>query len=31
MDIAYLALMALMWLALVGLTLGCAKLGGLEQ
>ncbi len=31
MDIAYLALMALMWLALVGLTLGCAKLGGAEQ
>ena len=31
MDIAYLALMALMWLALGGLTLGCAKLGGPEQ
>lgn len=31
MDVAYLALIVVMWLALVGLTLGCAKLGGPEQ
>jgi hypothetical protein len=28
MDVVYLALFAALWLALVGMAVGCAKLGG---
>lgn len=31
MDIAYLALVAAFWLLLVGMAMGCAKLGGPAQ
>jgi hypothetical protein len=28
MDVVYLALVALLWLLLIGMTVGCARLGG---
>ena len=28
MDVVYLALVVLFWLLLVGMSIGCAKLGG---
>jgi len=28
MDVVYLALVGVFWLLLVGMTVGCAKLGG---
>jgi hypothetical protein len=31
MDIAYIALVAVFWLLLVGMAVGCAKLGGPVQ
>lgn len=31
MDVAYLALVVLLWLLLVGMAVGCAKLGGPAQ
>ena len=31
MDVAYLALVAVFWLLLVGMAVGCAKLGGPKQ
>ena len=31
MDLAYLALGTVLWLLMVGMAVGCAKLGGPEQ